>query len=132
MDRQPFMRDPITHGHNFKDTDPGELGIIIHYSDTCTLCNPNNLSTNKNPFDPRKTAKETRLYPSRKGWVAICYETKGLITFFVQLNAHRAAWQRIKWDANSEDSLNKQKLRNAIDHFLWVAECEEARKILPK
>jgi hypothetical protein len=75
---------------------------------------------------------ETRLCPSRFGWVAIWYETKGVITFFVQINPQRAAWQRIEWPANFEKSWDINKVRDAIINFLWVAECENTRQILPR
>ena len=81
-----------------------------------------------------------RLAPSRNGWVTVCYETEcpettALITFHAQISEKRMAWQRRPWlrgvdfDKNWDDAAAIQK---GIEHFLWVAECEEARDLLPK
>lgn len=80
----------------------------------------------------RSTAmNETRLTPSRLGWVAINYETKGFITFFVQKNPTRAALQRIEWTIDFYENWDEKKKSEAIINNLWVAECEDARMILP-
>ena len=108
-------------------------GLYLHYPDTCNVHDVTEVSTARSPWASRSTAmNETRLAPSRLGWVAICYETKGLMTFFVQLNPTRAAWQRIKWPAGFDRNWDEDRVREAINHFIWVAACEEAQQILPK
>jgi hypothetical protein len=106
-------------------------GLYLHYPDTCEVADVVKAGTT---FDPRPSGptSEIRLSPSRLGWVAICYEEKGFITFSVQLNHKRQAWQRIAWSANFQEKWDNKKVREAIDNFLWVAECEEAKQILPK
>lgn len=106
--------------------------LYLHYPNTCNVHKAPQSSAGS-PFSRRSTAmKEIRLVPSRVGWVAICYERKGIITFFAQISPTRAAWQRIKWVPNFDQNWDDRKVREAIDNFLWVAECEEAQRVLPK
>jgi hypothetical protein len=108
-------------------------GLYLHYRGTCDVHDVTEVSTARSPWAPRSTAmNETRLAASRLGWVAICYEKKGVMTFFVQLNPRRAAWQRIEWPTGFEKNWDEGRVREAIDNFIWVAECEEAKQILPK
>lgn len=104
-------------------------GLYLHYSDTCNVHDISEVSSAQSAWAPRSTAlKETRLAPSRYGWVAICYETKGRLTFFVQLSERRAAWQRVEWPTGYVTIWDENQVREAIDNFLWVAECEEKRQ----
>ena len=108
-------------------------GLYLHFPDTCDVHDVCEVTSANPVWAPHSTMLEgTRLAPSRLGWVAICYETKGIMTFFVQLNTTRAAWQRIKWPAGFDKDWDEEKIKKAIENFLWVAECEEARKILPR
>lgn len=110
-----------------------DAGLYLHYPDTCDVHDISEVNSSKPTWAYRETAiSETRLAASRLGLVAICYETKGLITFFVQLNPIRAAWQRIEWETNFVEHWDEKKVQDAIDNFLWVAECENAGKILSK
>jgi hypothetical protein len=124
----PYMRD---HGkHHRVDVDEGRY---LHYPDTCNVYDVDEIRSDQPPWLPRSTAlAETRLAHSRLGLVAICYETKGVMTFFVQLNEKRAAWQRIEWPTGFDHNWDEKKFREAIDHFLWVAECEDKRQSLPR
>lgn len=107
--------------------------LYLHYTNTCDVHDASVMSGGGLPFASRSTALEKiRIAPSRVGWIAICYETKGVITFYAQINMDRAAWQRIKWPSNFDQNWDDSKVQEAIDNFLWVAECEEAKKILPK
>lgn len=119
--------------HNGNKHHKLDEGLYLHYSDTCDVHDVTGISSADPIWAKRATAMgETRLCPSRFGWVAILYETKGVITFFVQLNPQRAAWQRIKWPAGFENNWDDDKVREAINDFLWVAECENARQKLPR
>ncbi len=126
MSRKPFMKDPETGKHRQANVE----GLYKHYPGTCTMRYIQ--SGTSTGFDPRKTATKTRLYPSLHGWVAVCYETDGLITFYVQLDKDRAAWQRIEWSRHFDENWDDTSVQAAIDNFLWVAACEEAGKILPR
>ena len=107
-------------------------GLYLHYPDTCDVQDVTEVSSADSPWAYRSTAtNQTRLAPSRLGWVAICYETKGLITFYVQLTSTRAAWQRIEWPTGFDENWDKDKVGEAINNFIWVAECEESQQILP-
>lgn len=108
-------------------------GLYLHYPDTCNVHAATEVKSTHSLWAPRSTRMdEIRLAPSRLGWVALCYETKGVMTFFVQLSEARAAWQRIEWPTGFEANWDHKKVKEAIDNFLWVAECEEARQLLPK
>ncbi len=50
------------------------------------------------------------------------------MAFFVQLNDKRAAWQRIEWPTGFDENWDEDKVREAIDNFICVAECEEERR----
>jgi hypothetical protein len=108
-------------------------GIYLHYPDTCNVHDARIVSSAQSPWAPRKTKMgEPRPVPSSRGWVEVCYETKGLITFFVQLEPDRAAWQRIEWPTGFDTHWDEDKVKKAIDNFIWVADCENAKQILPK
>ena len=108
-------------------------GLYLHYPDTCNVHAATEMKSTHSPWAPRSTRMdEIRLAPSRLGWVALCYETKGVMTFFVQLSEARAAWQRIEWPTGFEANWDDRKVKEAIGNFLWVAECEDARQLLPK
>lgn len=126
-----FLKDPDTGKHR-KRVDEG---LYVHYPTTCSINEVRNrsaITTKNGPFASRTTAIETRLAPSPKGWVAICYETKGLITFFVQMTPTRAAWQRIEWPPDFHKNWDEVAIKKAIKKFLLVAECEIKRQPLPK
>ncbi|MFC1975476.1 hypothetical protein ACFLXQ_03645 [Chloroflexota bacterium] len=85
MSRKTFMKDPETGKHRQANVD----GMYVHYPGTCTMFY---VQTGKqHGFGPRSTGTKIRLYPSRYGWVAVCYETRGFITFYVQLTKDRTA-----------------------------------------
>jgi len=124
---QDFMRHPNGHHHQMDD------GLYLHYPDTCNVHDIDEVSSARSPWAHRSSPTlETRLAPSRYGWVAICYETKGVMTFFVQLNSKRAAWQRRGWPAGYEACWDEKEVAAAIENFLWVAECEEKRERVTK
>jgi hypothetical protein len=107
--------------------------LYLHYEDTCDVHDISEVHSDRPIWANRTTpTTETRLAPSRLGFVAILYETKGVMTFFVQLSPTRAAWQRIEWEKDFMENWNEQKVKKAIDNFIWVAECENAGKILPR
>lgn len=108
-------------------------GLYLHYPDTCNVLDAAEISTAHSPWAPRSTSMdETRQAASRLGWVTLCYEKKGVMTFFVQLSPTRAAWQRIEWGTDFDANWDDKQVQEAIDNFIWVAECEEARQLLPK
>jgi hypothetical protein len=110
-------------------------GIWLHYSNTCNIQDmPKgniwaNRLTDTGKLDPVPDSRVAG------GCIEIRYETKGVLTFFAQIGPGRAAWQRIEWKPNlsaDADWKADKEVRQAIEHFLWVAHCEEAKKILPK
>lgn len=118
--------------HNGDEHHKIDEHLWLHYEDTCNIHEVAEMDMSRSVWEDRSTSiNETRLCPSRFGWVAICYETKGVITFFVQMNQDRAAWQRREWPANFDKNWDDKMVREAIDNFLWVAECEIAKEILP-
>src|SRR5437762_2409699 len=75
--------------------------LYLHYPGTCNVHDISEINSGRSIWAKRETTiNETRLAPSQLGLVAICYETKGVMTFHVQLNPTRAAWQRIEWETN--------------------------------
>ncbi len=124
---QGFMRHSDGHHHHVDE------GLYLHYPDTCNVHRIEEVSSAVHAWAPRSTAlNETRLAPSRYGWVAICYETKGRMTFFVQLSPTSAAWQRLQWPTGFEQQWDEKKVQEAIENFLWVAECEDKQQRLPR
>jgi hypothetical protein len=92
--RDWFMLHDDGHHHHVDED------IWRHYPDTCNVHGTEEVRSSRHAWAPRETAlNETRLAPSKYGFVAICYERKGRMTFFVQLNEHCAAWQRLEWPA---------------------------------
>lgn len=115
------------HHHKMDDN------LYLHYPDTCNVHGIDEVSSARPIWAPRSTPTlETRLAPSRYGWIAIRYETKGVITFFVQLSETCAAWQRREWPAGYEACWDEKEVAAAIENFLWVAECEKNREPAPK
>jgi len=124
-----FMLRGATH-HKI-DT---EEGLYLHYSDTCNVHNFPKSAT-QIPWAKSSTSvsEKPHLHHPRVGFVDIDYETKGVITFFARISPKRAAWQRIEWKPNFHtDWENDKEVRSAIENFLWVAMCEEAKRILLK
>jgi hypothetical protein len=108
-------------------------GLYLHYPDTCNVHAATVVSSADSPWAPRLTRMdEIRLAPSHLGWVAVCYETKGVMTFFVQLNETRAAWQRIEWPTGFDENWDDKRVQEAIANFISVAKREDAREPLPK
>ncbi|MEO7840189.1 MAG: hypothetical protein ABIU06_12645 [Anaerolineales bacterium] len=123
----------MLHGDKHHKVDIDE-GLYLHYSDTC---NVHDFSDNSTDIEWAKRstsiAKKPHLPHPKVGFVDINYETKGVITFFARISPNRAAWQRIEWKPNLHtDWDNDKEVQSAIENFLWVAKCEEAKKILPK
>jgi hypothetical protein len=117
--KQIFVKDPQTGKHRKRI----EGGLFVHYPDSCNICSVNNkrtVSTARLPFAPRKNMPEplTRLAPSKYGWVAICYEPEGFITFFVQINDRNAAWQRREWHAGFDKNWNEAEVKKTLERFL--------------
>jgi hypothetical protein len=107
--------------------------LYLHYANTCNVHDVEEVSSAHFLFGERATAMpEVRLAPSHVGWVAIYYERKGIITFFAQISEKRAAWQRIEWLPDFDHNWDDNRVREAIEHFLWVAQCEDARRLLPQ
>jgi hypothetical protein len=108
-------------------------GLYLHYPDTCNVHDATVVSSAHSPWASRSTRMdEIRLAPSRLGFVAVCYEKKGIMTFFVQLNETRAVWQRIKWPTGFDANWDDKMVQEAITNFIWVAEREDASKRKPK
>ena len=122
-----YMRDEASSKH---DSGPDE-GVIVHFSGTCNVQDVERSPSSRAPFGTRTTSIETRLVPSRKGWIVVSYEKKGMITFFVLLSPARAAWQRIRWTPDFAH-WDTRAVQEAVDRFLWVAECEEAQQQLAR
>ena len=40
--------------------------------------------------------------------------------------------KRIEWPTGFDTNWDDDMVQEAIDNFIWVAECEEAKLILPK
>ena len=123
----------MLHGHGHHRVDEG---IYLHYADTC---NVQDLPIEENIWAKRSTdIGRIEPFSDRRvvgGVVEIRYETKGRLTFFAQIDINRAAWQRIEWRPNlpkGRDWQHDREVQNALEQFLWVARCEEERKILPK
>lgn len=119
MDSSTFERS------HYKFT--SDEGLHIHDPDTCDIHDASRCPSSKSPFNPRTTAIETRLVPSHKGFVAICYETKGLITFYAQISPTRLAWQRIAWPVDFHKDWNNGRVQEAVDNFLNIAEKQETQ-----
>ena len=108
-------------------------GLLLHQPGYCTVRQVESGTAYGFDLAPRSMFEGTvRLYPSRKGWVATVYEDrradtkKGRMTFYVQLNDHQAAWQRIEWGAGFTKR-NDQSVQDAIENFLAVAERQAAQ-----
>jgi hypothetical protein len=107
-------------------------GLYLHYPCTCNVHDALEIETAFSPWAPRETRmKDLRFAPSRLGLVVLCYETKGMMTFMVQLNSTRIAWQRIKWKPDFHENWDDPEVQKAMRRFIWVAESEEARQELP-
>ena len=106
--------------------------LYLHYEDTCNIHEVFDDRTRIVWADRSTAENKTRLYPSRFGWVATLYETKGVITFSVQIDQQYAAWQRREWPANFDQNWDDKIVQKAIENFLWVAKCETTKKRLPK
>ena len=50
--------------------------------------------------------------------VAICYETKGLITFYAQISPTRAAWQHIPWPTHFYENWDTTRIAPS-EILLW-------------
>jgi hypothetical protein len=128
MGAKPYLRDPQTGKHRQKNDDH----LYVHYPKTCSVYDAAKVYQYTSLFANRSTpTMGPKHFPSRYGWVLVYYEVKGLITFSVQINPKRAAWQRIKWKSNLGD-LNKAEVKKAIEAFIEVAEHELQRTPLPQ
>jgi hypothetical protein len=108
-------------------------GLYLHFRDTCNVHEVTMVTSAAFPFVPRETTlniQEIRLVPSRVGWVIVLYETKGVMTFFAQISATQAAWQRREWPPAFEKQWDVKLVQREAEHFLWVAECESKREYL--
>ena len=121
----------MLHGDNHHRIDEG---IYLHYPDTCDVQDfPKNQTEIEWAKRSTSIAEKPHLPHPIVGFVDINYETKGVITFFARISPSRAAWQRIEWKSNLRtDWENDKEVQSAIENFLWVAMCEEEKKILPK
>lgn len=121
MNKKYVEPDPVSGQYRKKHDE----GLYVHYPGVCEVHDVEN--TLRRPFAPRRTAiEQTWLVPSRVGWVAVCYETKGYITFFAQVRQDRAAWQRIEWPTNFQENWDEDRLQRAVENFLQVAEKQAA------
>jgi hypothetical protein len=60
-------------------------GLYLHYPETCNVHDAAEICSARSPWAPRSTRMdEIRLASSRLGMVALCYETKGMMTFLNQ------------------------------------------------
>jgi hypothetical protein len=108
-------------------------GLWLHYPGTCNVHDVDVIGSGESPWAPRSTQMdEIRFATSDLGLVAVCYEKKGRMTFMVQLDAKRVAWQRIGWHPDYQTGWDDDEVQRAIRNFLWVAQCEEARQLLPR
>lgn len=133
-----FMLNSQTQKHH---TNLGG-GVIKHFPDTC-----NTYQIRKQEIltcDPRDKEKwnasfglptETRIVPSSKGFVVVLYfdqSDHSHIVFVAQIDSKRGAWQNLPWDPKFQFNWNEKRVKETVNNFLWVAECEEAKEILPK
>ena len=127
MGTGPKLKNKETGKHRKKNDE----GLYVHFRDTCSVYDAAKVRKYGDLFATRKTAmKPYQLYPSRYGWVLVCYETKGFMTFSVQLTPKRAAWQRIEWAPGFDKNWDERKVRKAITWFINVAEHELNRASL--
>ena len=119
-----FMREGNRH-HRLDE------GIYLHYPNTCNIQD----LPSKVEWAKRSTSIGVRRVKQSEfgvDYVDVNYETKGIITFFAPISPNRAAWQRIEWSPDFQKHWEDKAVSKAIKHFLWVARCEEAKKLLPK
>jgi hypothetical protein len=107
-------------------------GLRVHYPDTCNVLYFDKTLSIHDFFGDPSSATSLRFAPSSRGIVAILYETKGYLTFFIQTRWNRAAWQRIEWKPDYEKSWKDRDVLKAMQNFLWVAECEDSRMRIPR
>jgi len=133
-----YMLDPTTNRHHTRKGG----GIYKHFPNTCE--NYNIKEQDVLSIDPHdKMLKDTsfgypteiRLVPSSKGFVVVLYYDQldeSHIIFIAQIGSKRGAWQNISWESNFHRNWEEKRIFDAVNNFLWVAECEDAKQTLPK
>lgn len=123
-----FMVDPETRKHHRAPRNQ----IWTHYPNTCNVHDAHLMKTNNIYYSPSSARLVIRFSDSDFGLVAIIHETEGKMVFVAQLPNRRIAWQRLDWVPNYQEIWDEQAIDDAIENFLWVARCEEARAFLPR
>jgi hypothetical protein len=133
-----FMVDPKTGKHH---THKGR-GLVKHFPGTCNVFEMKNhefLYSDPHGKHPSVTSfglpTEVRAVSTIMGLVVVLYFDRGQdshIVFIGQVKPKRGAWQNIDWGAGFHKKWDKKQVAQAINNFLWVADCEEARSLLPK
>jgi hypothetical protein len=123
-----FMLDPKTGKHH--KAPRGK--IWTHYPNTCNVYDAHLMRTSGLYYSPSSSKLVVRFSDSELGLVGIIHETEGKMVFVVQLPNRRIAWQRLDWQPNYQDSWDEAVIESALRNFLWVAQCEESRKLLPR
>jgi hypothetical protein len=120
-----FTHDRITGKHHQK------TGIWTHYP---TSCNVHDVGKVRNYlyYVPDNSEYVTRLFHSNYGLGVIFYELVGKMTFVAQISATRVAWQRLDWETGYLLRWDENQIQGAINNFLWVADCEEAKAWLDR
>jgi len=132
--RRFFMLDPETNRHH---TNPH--GLWRHFPNTCNTYEIRKKEVLHVNEDPRKTSfglsTEIRIVPTSNGFVTVLYfneKEESHIVFVAQIGPNRSAWQNISWQAGFHLNWDENLVEKAVNNFLWVAECEEAKQHLPK
>jgi hypothetical protein len=86
------------------------------------------------PHDNRRTSfglpTEVRIVASSKGLVAVLYFDQvenSHIVFVTQIKSKRGAWHNLSWEPNFHHNWDEKRIKEAVDHFLIVAERENSK-----
>lgn len=122
-----FFTHDLTTGKHHRNT-----GIWTHYTTSCNVHDADKIRTNDLYYVPSEPGYETRLFHSKYGLGVIFYEFIGKLTFVAQISPTRVAWQRLDWEMGYLSRWDEKQIQDAINNFLWVANCEEAKAWLDR
>lgn len=134
-----FMMNQQTGKHHTK---PNRSGLWKNFPDTCTnfgitrqhvfYVDPHDKKLSETSFG---LPTEVRMVSTSKGIVVVLYFDHGQeshIIFVAQIKPKRGAWQNIDWEPGFHLKWDIKRIQDAVNNFLWVADCEEAKQILPR
>lgn len=112
-------------------------GLIQHFSDTCNVydtkkqsilyTDPHDSKVNKTSFG---LPTEIRIVYTERGLVTVLYFDQlenSHIVFVAQIGPKRGAWQNLSWEPNFHRNWDRQRIKEAVNHFLSVAERENSK-----